>query len=201
MKLYSLPTAVLALITASPAHALTFPIVGRSRSQPHRLGRRAVDMNGSYGNGSTSVSNSGDTEYSCNITLGGAEFEVLIDTGRCAPFPIVFSKELLLRTWASCSSDLWVSGTVPNTKDLKIAASVSYAEGSASGSINTAELIFDEFTIKDQAYSTCITFTIMCTTAPKLSFLQSKLYLQRTILSRLVSLDWVLAKHRMCMRP
>lgn len=84
MKFYGLPAAILALTAAAPAHAFTFPIVGRPRSEaPQQLRKRAVDMNGSFGNGSTSVSNDGDTMYSCNITLGGAEFEVLIDTGRC----------------------------------------------------------------------------------------------------------------------
>ena len=107
-------------------------------------------MNGSYGNGSTLVVDDGDTEYSCNITLGGAEFEVLIDTGR---YVDVFTFSFFSKLFANYSSDLWVSGTVPTTKDLKIPASVSYASGSASGSINTAELIFDEFTVKDQAYS------------------------------------------------
>ena len=70
---------------ASGLHdGVSFDIAGRPRAPAaDLLNKRAVDMNGAFGNGSTTVSNSGDTIYSCNITLGGTEFEVLIDTGRC----------------------------------------------------------------------------------------------------------------------
>ena len=69
-----------ALLAASSVNAFSFPIVGRPRSDARYLKKR-TDI-GAYGNGSTIVENSGDTVYSCNITLGGKEFEVLIDTGR-----------------------------------------------------------------------------------------------------------------------
>ena len=86
MKLSGVSSTVLTLtaafLEASPAHGISFPIVGRPRSAARQLRKRTIDMNGSYGNGSTLVVDDGDTEYSCNITLGGAEFEVLIDTGR-----------------------------------------------------------------------------------------------------------------------
>ncbi|KAH8113072.1 acid protease [Phellopilus nigrolimitatus] len=119
------------LIAANSAEASSFPIVGRPRASIQEgLEKRSVDI-GAFGNGSTVVSNSGDTIYSCNITLGGAEFEVLIDTG---------------------SSDLWVIGNVPGTKNLSISAEVTYAEGSANGFVNTATLDFDDFTVNDQAY-------------------------------------------------
>lgn len=64
------------------ANAFSFDIVGRPRAPAAAAMKRAVDMTGAFGNGSTMVSNDGDTIYSCNITLGGTEFEVLIDTGR-----------------------------------------------------------------------------------------------------------------------
>ncbi|EJD00481.1 acid protease, partial [Fomitiporia mediterranea MF3/22] len=50
------------------------------------------------------------------------------------------------------SSDLWVIGNVPGTKNLSIETEVTYASGSAKGFINTAEMVFDDFTVKDQAY-------------------------------------------------
>lgn len=122
--------AVAYILLAAPfSRAATFPIYERPRSYLTSL-RKRTDI-GAFGNGSTVVENSGDTVYSCNITLGGKEFEILIDTG---------------------SSDLWVIGDVPGTKNLSIAAQVTYAEGSAKGFINTADLNFDEFTVKDQAY-------------------------------------------------
>lgn len=46
-----------------------------------------------------------------------------------------------------------MSGNVPNTKNLSIASGVSYAEGEADGFINTATLVFDDYTVEDQAYS------------------------------------------------
>lgn len=85
MKLRSLPSSLsllaVALLETSRVRAFSVPIVGRQVARETRLVRRTIDMDGSFGNGSTTVTNSGDTLYSCNITLGGAEFEVLIDTG------------------------------------------------------------------------------------------------------------------------
>jgi hypothetical protein len=66
-----------------------------------------------------------------NITLGGESIPVMLDTG---------------------SSDLWVTGTVPNTKDTGKACTLSYAVGKAAGDINTAQLTFDQYTVNDQAY-------------------------------------------------
>lgn len=90
MKLSALPGTVVlltaTLLELSTVNALTFDIVGRRRSPGSLAGRRRlgkrVDMNGSFGNGSTTVLDQQDVEYSCNITLGGSQFLVLIDTGR-----------------------------------------------------------------------------------------------------------------------
>ncbi|KAI0269972.1 aspartic peptidase domain-containing protein [Gloeopeniophorella convolvens] len=69
--------------------------------------------------------------YHINITLGGAQYSVVIDTG---------------------SSDLWVAGAVPGAKDTGATASVVYAVGADSGPVQTAELKFLDFTIPDQAF-------------------------------------------------
>ena len=70
-----------AVLPAELALATTFNIVGRPRSSLRALQRRSVDI-GAFGNGSEILDNGADTIYAANITLGGAEFEVLIDTGR-----------------------------------------------------------------------------------------------------------------------
>ena len=55
-----------------------------SRISRRKAGKRAnADADGYFGNGTTTVINSGDnTEYFTNITLGGTQFEVIVDTGR-----------------------------------------------------------------------------------------------------------------------
>ncbi|KAJ3483030.1 hypothetical protein NLI96_g6584 [Meripilus lineatus] len=77
------------------------------------------------------LSNTHNAEYIANITLGGRTIPVLIDTG---------------------SSDLWVTGTVPNTKDTLKATSLNYAVGTAAGDINQADLEFAGYKVSQQAY-------------------------------------------------
>ena len=74
--LTSLPTSDASHTTSS---GISIPIVSRPRLAK-RAGVKATH------NGTTVVTNSYDTVYMCNITLNGAEFEVLIDTGRCVDF-------------------------------------------------------------------------------------------------------------------
>lgn len=65
------------------ANAITLPLTSRPLSTASQmLRKRVLDMNGSFGNGSTLLDNNMDREYFVNITLGGAQFEVMIDTGR-----------------------------------------------------------------------------------------------------------------------
>jgi len=77
------------------------------------------------------VHNTHNAEYISNITLGGRQIPVLLDTG---------------------SSDLWVTGDVPNAKDLGKSVSLNYAVGNAHGDINTADLTFAGYTVNDQAF-------------------------------------------------
>ncbi|KAL1752852.1 aspartic peptidase domain-containing protein [Schizophyllum commune] len=81
--------------------------------------------------GSSPLTNSADISYYTNVTLGGDDYEVLIDTG---------------------SSDLWVAGSVNNAKDTGKKSGVTYAVGAVQGPIKTAELEFAGFTIPDQAF-------------------------------------------------
>ncbi|KAI0328918.1 acid protease [Cubamyces sp. BRFM 1775] len=89
------------------------------------IGRRASVV------GNTSVGDAGDIEYTTDITLGGKKFTVQIDTG---------------------SSDLWVAGTVPNTKSTGHVTKVQYAVDSVEGNILTSALEFAGYTVDDQAF-------------------------------------------------
>ncbi|GJE94322.1 acid protease [Phanerochaete sordida] len=80
---------------------------------------------------------SGDTydiEYSLNITLGGKEFLVSLDTG---------------------SSDLWVyapEGGIKVSNDSHMSTNITYLKGSVVGEIQFAELKIGEHTIPSQAF-------------------------------------------------
>ncbi|THU95697.1 hypothetical protein K435DRAFT_797921 [Dendrothele bispora CBS 962.96] len=89
-----------------------------------------VYRTGAFGNGSTIL---GGTlfQYSTNLTVGGSPFQVYIDTG---------------------SSDLWVSGNITKTQNTSVPVSIGYAIGSVTGHVQIAEVMFDGFTIPDQAY-------------------------------------------------
>ncbi|KAF5345679.1 hypothetical protein D9758_013038 [Tetrapyrgos nigripes] len=108
--------------------ALKFPVIGRrSDCLPNH-----VDGTGAFGNGSTVLNTpAGPFLYTTNVTVGGVPFEVQIDTG---------------------SSDLWVLGNVTKTHNTSIPAALGYAIGIVEGHVNTAEVMFDGFTISDQAY-------------------------------------------------
>ncbi|KAH8831211.1 aspartic peptidase domain-containing protein [Flagelloscypha sp. PMI_526] len=84
--------------------------------------------------GSGALENQNDLKYWTNITLGGRNFEALIDTG---------------------SSDLWVATSTPlsGSIDTGKSATIQYAIGSATGPIKTNELKdFLGFSVPEQAY-------------------------------------------------
>ncbi|KAG7097578.1 hypothetical protein E1B28_004915 [Marasmius oreades] len=105
------------------------PLVGRSPISATHFKRQQLE--GGFGNGSVAVFNKGNLQYSCNITLAGREYNVIVDTG---------------------SNDLWVKGAPPVTKALGVSATLAYSIGTVSGSINTANLAFDTFQVPNQAY-------------------------------------------------
>jgi len=94
----------------------------------NRLSRRASI---STAGGSESLNDLSNTQYLANITVGGAQFQVIVDTG---------------------SADLWVFGNPKTTHSLNASASIQYAVGNAQGIINTAPVEFLGNNITDQAY-------------------------------------------------
>ncbi|KAH9065098.1 acid protease [Lactarius deliciosus] len=84
-----------------------------------------------FARSSTSGLDSFNGSYNINITLGGNQYSVQIDTG---------------------SSDLWVAGAVPQAKDTGANASIQYAIGSKAGPVKTAQLEILGFTVPDQAF-------------------------------------------------
>ncbi|KAH9172156.1 acid protease [Lactarius sanguifluus] len=95
------------------------------------LPRRSGALHNLYARNSTSGLNFAAGGYNINITLGGGQYSVLIDTG---------------------SSDLWVAGAVPQAKDTGAKASIQYAIGSKAGPVKTAQLEILGFTVPDQAF-------------------------------------------------
>ncbi|GJE99241.1 acid protease [Phanerochaete sordida] len=76
----------------------------------------------------------GDISYSLNITLGGREFSVTLDTG---------------------SSDLYIyapEGGIQITNDSHLEANITYVKGSVAGTVQFAELKIGEYTIPSQAF-------------------------------------------------
>ncbi|KAL0563816.1 hypothetical protein V5O48_018245 [Marasmius crinis-equi] len=113
------------LLHATYSHAIKFKVEGRHWSSDNTLSRRGnVD-------GSSPLKNDADISYYANVTLNGQSFSALIDTG---------------------SGDLWVAGTVPNSKDTGKKATVNYAVGKVQGPIKTAEVLFAGFKVPNQAY-------------------------------------------------
>jgi hypothetical protein len=82
--------------------------------------------------GAGTLADENDIQYRANITLGGAPFAVIVDTG---------------------SSDLWVaSNGVPNSNDTGKTTGVKYAIGEAQGPIKFADLTFAGYAVPQQAF-------------------------------------------------
>ncbi|OSD07489.1 acid protease [Trametes coccinea BRFM310] len=116
--------SLLLSLLAAHVRALTFNVNVRQRAA-------AVLAARANGQNAVPVANTHNSEYIANITLGGRQIPVLLDTG---------------------SSDLWVTGSVPNAKDVGKSVSLSYAVGKAAGDVYTATLEFANYTVQDQAF-------------------------------------------------
>ncbi len=125
--------SVLSVVTS--IGALKFDITGKRQSLSAGLYKRD-DTPNSFGNGSTFLTETSDIRYSCNITLGGQDFLVRIDTGRCAVFPMLRYICLVGANSDTHSTDLWVVPTaddIPGAYDTGMSAGVGYATGGVSG--------------------------------------------------------------------
>lgn len=103
------------------AYALLVPLEVRiNNASPRRLGRRAP----------IPVANIGNAQYSANMTIGGVQVRVLLDTGRSV---VRHLKSGISDPYSS--SDLWVNfpGQTPSTTDLGKSVSLDYAIGKAGG--------------------------------------------------------------------
>lgn len=93
------------------------------------LARRFAARDGTSGD--TDIGNVQNSQYVANITVGGGDFTVILDTG---------------------SSDLWVTGNIANSTDTGTPASINYAIGRASGNVHTAPVVFSDFSVSSQAF-------------------------------------------------
>ncbi|OJA17759.1 hypothetical protein AZE42_04864 [Rhizopogon vesiculosus] len=85
----------------------------------------------SSSNGIVPIGNTQNSFYFTNITLGGQNISVMLDTG---------------------SSDLWVTGSVSGAKDTGDSLTLSYAVGTAAGDIYTAPFGLAGQSVSDQAF-------------------------------------------------
>ncbi|KAF9646039.1 acid protease [Thelephora ganbajun] len=118
-----IPFCLSFLIDTHFAHAGRVPFQVRY-AQPRALSERAE-------NSSIPIKNTFNAEYIGTITLGTRPVPVLLDTG---------------------SSDLWVTGDVPQTMPLGVKETLDYAIGKAGGDIHAATLEFGGYTVKNQSY-------------------------------------------------
>ncbi|KAK2459695.1 hypothetical protein APHAL10511_008340 [Amanita phalloides] len=121
-----IPLYLTILEFAAVTYALRVPFqVHISRASPRlpRLGRRS----------SIPVINTGNAQYSANMTIGGVQVRVLLDTG---------------------SSDLWVNfpGQIPSTTDIGKPVTLEYAIGKASGNVHAAQVQFGNSSLNNQAF-------------------------------------------------
>ncbi|KIJ17962.1 eukaryotic aspartyl protease [Paxillus involutus ATCC 200175] len=119
-----LPLSLLGAVSGS--HAAHLQLSGRTESSPAELQRRG-SMTGTI----VQLGDSQNVQYMTNVSLNGAPFSVMIDTG---------------------SSDLWVSAPVPGAVSQNYHASVSYASGEAQGGVMSATLDFAGFSIESQYF-------------------------------------------------
>ena len=97
---------LLSLILFQSAKAFELSVRARRPDPRHDLRRDSVS-------GVAPLDNNG-AGYYANITLGGEQFEVHIDTGRCA----LSVRQVKLLLIEPCSSDLWVSPSANSLNDI-----------------------------------------------------------------------------------
>ena len=101
--------SLLPLVISPATLAEIIPLTGRSITYANHYRRQARV----FGNGSVALFNQENLQYSCNLTIGGREYGVIVDTGRYAVTVILRLLNIsILMHVPSCSSDLWVMESV-----------------------------------------------------------------------------------------
>ncbi|KAJ3976212.1 aspartic peptidase domain-containing protein [Lentinula raphanica] len=127
MRLQCVSATLLSLILTS--EALKFPVrkVKRSSLQKRQTGSFAASTN-------DTISTVSDLIYISDITLGGVEYPIQLDTG---------------------SSDLWIKGSsspLPNSTQTSTTYNITYGIGWAYGTVSYASVGFAGINITTQAY-------------------------------------------------
>lgn len=115
------------------SYALTIPVVARSPVPRTHGGRTAVLMQQLPSGVRQNVENARDIVYATNITIGGQEVLIQLDTG---------------------SADLWVMPPEPiNTNQVtEIETNLTYGIGRASGHVAFAPVTFGPYSVDNQAF-------------------------------------------------
>ncbi|EIN06447.1 acid protease [Punctularia strigosozonata HHB-11173 SS5] len=120
-----LPLCLLLVVVDAHRLSLTGHRRDPARAWTNRLGRRAALV------GVSDLNDKSDVEYTTKLTLGGNEYNVVVDTG---------------------SSDLWVSGDVKKASDTGKGTTVTYAVGEVQGPIRLADMELAGYTTVQQAF-------------------------------------------------
>ncbi|TCD69512.1 hypothetical protein EIP91_007442 [Steccherinum ochraceum] len=114
-------------------NALRLPIVARDAVPVAHRGIRTV-MTQSVGDGEDlDIDNAKDVVYATNITLGGVEFPIQLDTG---------------------SSDVWVQTPFPINiaKDTSIPVNLTFGIGQAAGEVAFTDMEMGDYKVESQAF-------------------------------------------------
>ena len=121
----------LPLVLAVPGYAFHSKLSGRLDTQSTDGLQRRTPLSGTM----AQLGDSQNLVYLTNVSLNGAPFSIMIDTGRYTS-PLSYAASATHHS-PLASSDLWVSNSVPSASSQSFQADVSYASGSASGNNNT----------------------------------------------------------------
>lgn len=143
MRLF--PSALGLLLSGSLSTALRIPV--KQTKSPHHVSKRsgatsfhrpilatAPKSDTDDGEGDLNLSSFHDLLYIANVTVGGTEYPLQLDTG---------------------SSDLWVKGEsspLPHTNQTTYSLNITYGIGSTSGHIAYTDVEFAGIKVKDQAF-------------------------------------------------
>ncbi|TFK87530.1 acid protease [Polyporus arcularius HHB13444] len=123
-------TAALLLLVVTSAYRVTGVQV--SIEGVRRVNGTWAGHHSSIGTGTMDILSGTDLEWFTEVTLGGRQYRVLVDSG---------------------SADLWVAGTVPVSNDTGTTGSVRYTDGTrVAGQIRTASLEVGGLSVQNQAY-------------------------------------------------